>query len=100
LCRRPRLREKARSDRAETNTGHDGSDDTFALGHPEKPGPHHVEGIGVGFWPPLLTREAVKEEDARQNARRLATEVGILAGISGGKLYSTPEFSHNLFKFS
>lgn len=54
------------------------------------PGPHRVEGIGVGFWPPLLSREdfdearAIEEAAARAMARRLATEEGILAGTSTG----------------
>jgi len=53
-------------------------------------GPHRVEGIGVGFWPPMLSREdfdearAVDEDAARIMARRLATEEGILAGTSTG----------------
>jgi cysteine synthase len=54
------------------------------------PGPHHVEGIGVGFWPPMLTREdfdearAIDETAARSMARQLAAEEGILAGTSTG----------------
>jgi cysteine synthase len=53
-------------------------------------GSHHVEGIGVGFVPPLLERElltevrAIDEEAARQMARRLAREEGIFAGTSTG----------------
>jgi cysteine synthase A len=52
------------------------------------PGPHRVEGIGVGFWPPHLDRSlfdearAIDENDARAMARRLAREEGILAGTS------------------
>lgn len=55
-----------------------------------EPGTHHVEGIGVGFVPPLLERElvddvvAIDEEDARQMARRLAREEGVFAGTSSG----------------
>lgn len=51
-------------------------------------GPHGVEGIGVGFWPPHLDRSffdearAIEESDAREMARRLAQEEGILAGTS------------------
>ncbi len=54
------------------------------------PGPHRVEGIGVGFPPPLLTRDdydearAIPEASARAMARRLAREEGILAGTSTG----------------
>jgi len=53
-------------------------------------GPHHVEGVGIGFWPPMLTREdfdearSVEETAARTMARRLAAEEGILAGTSTG----------------
>jgi cysteine synthase len=54
------------------------------------PGPHRVEGIGIGFWPPLLSRDdfdearAIEESAARAMARRLATQEGILAGTSTG----------------
>lgn len=53
-------------------------------------GSHGVEGIGVGFVPPLLERGAydealaVDEQEARKMARRLAREEGIFAGISTG----------------
>jgi cysteine synthase len=53
-----------------------------------KTGPHHVEGIGVGFWPPHLDRgafdeaRAIDERESRDMARRLAREEGILAGTS------------------
>jgi cysteine synthase A len=42
------------------------------------PGTHHVEGVGVGFFPPLLEGDAydeargIDEDEARQMARRLA----------------------------
>lgn len=54
-------------------------------------GEHHIEGIGVGFIPPLLRGElydeviVVKEEDAKQMARRLAREEGIFSGTSTGE---------------
>ncbi len=54
------------------------------------PGTHHVEGIGVGFVPPLLDKDyydevrAIDETDARQMARRLAREEGIFSGTSTG----------------
>jgi cysteine synthase A len=54
------------------------------------PGAHHVEGIGVGFVPPLLTPaeydevRAIDEGEARATARRLAREEGIFAGTSSG----------------
>jgi cysteine synthase A len=53
-------------------------------------GTHRVEGIGIGFVPPLLDRglyheaRAIEEEQAREMARRLAAEEGLLAGISSG----------------
>jgi cysteine synthase A len=55
-----------------------------------EPGQHHVEGIGVGFVPPLLERDrfdearGVEEADGRAMARRLAAEEGLLAGTSSG----------------
>jgi cysteine synthase A len=55
-----------------------------------KGGPHRVEGIGVGFVPPHLTKDvydearAVSEAEARETARRLAREEGIFAGVSTG----------------
>jgi cysteine synthase A len=53
-------------------------------------GSHHVEGVGVGFRPPLLQPgdydeiRAVPEAAARAMARRLAREEGIFAGTSTG----------------
>lgn len=53
-------------------------------------GPHHVEGLGVGFVPPLLALGghdevwAVDEAEARAMARRLAREEGVFAGTSTG----------------
>lgn len=53
-------------------------------------GDHHVEGIGIGFAPPLLDvafydeARGIDEEEARQMARRLAREEGIFAGVSSG----------------
>jgi cysteine synthase len=55
-----------------------------------KPGGHKVEGIGIGFIPPLLDparyheTRAIEEADARTMARRMAAEEGLLAGISSG----------------
>lgn len=53
-------------------------------------GSHGVEGIGVGFIPPLLDREmvdevlAIEEAEARRMARLLAEQEGIFSGISTG----------------
>jgi len=53
-------------------------------------GSHHVEGIGIGFIPPLLDEElydearAIDEKEARLMARILAREEGIFAGTSSG----------------
>lgn len=53
-------------------------------------GDHHVEGIGVGFVPPLLDPDlydearGIEEEEGREMARRLAREEGVLAGTSSG----------------
>lgn len=54
------------------------------------PGPHKIAGIGANFVPDVLDREIYDEvidvstPDAIATARRLATEEGILAGISSG----------------
>ena len=53
-------------------------------------GSHKIEGIGIGFIPPLWHRDEVDEiqpvttEDAKAMARRLAREEGIFAGTSSG----------------
>lgn len=55
-----------------------------------KAGDHHVEGIGIGFLPPLLDAtlydeaRGIEEGGARDMARRLAREEGIFAGVSSG----------------
>jgi cysteine synthase A len=55
-----------------------------------KAGIHHVEGIGIGFIPPLLDKayydeaRGIDEREARQMARRLAREEGIFVGVSSG----------------
>lgn len=53
-------------------------------------GAHKIEGIGIGFVPPLWRREDVDEivtvptVEAKSMARRLAREEGIFAGTSSG----------------
>jgi cysteine synthase len=53
-------------------------------------GSHHIEGVGIGFRPPLLQEElfdharAIEESDARDMARRLAQKEGLFAGTSSG----------------
>ncbi len=55
-----------------------------------EPGPHKIQGIGAGFVPQVLRTELVDEvitvsnENAGDTARQLATQEGILAGISSG----------------
>lgn len=60
-----------------------------------KPGSHKIQGIGAGFVPPVLKLELIDEviqvddEDAITYGRRLASEEGILSGIStGAALYA------------
>ncbi len=54
------------------------------------PGPQKIEGVGIGYTPPLwepsLVDEIlpVKTEDAKEMARRLAREEALFAGTSSG----------------
>ena len=62
----------------------------FRNGDDIQPAPHKIQGIGAGFVPDVLDLSLVDEiqqvsnEDAIDYARRLASEEGILAGISCG----------------
>ena len=53
-------------------------------------GTHHVEGMGAGFIPPLLTKDtydqvrSIDEAEARAMARQMAKDEGIFAGVSSG----------------
>ena len=55
-----------------------------------KPGPHPIQGIGAGFIPGNLHTQSidgaiqVDPEDAKEWARRSASEEGMLVGISSG----------------
>ena len=55
-----------------------------------KGGPHRVEGIATGFFPPHLERgkydeaRAIDENEGRGMARRAARDEGIFAGTSSG----------------
>jgi cysteine synthase A len=53
-------------------------------------GSHQIEGIGLGYTPPLWNPDLVSEfmmvstDDAKAMARRLAREEGLFAGTSSG----------------
>ncbi|AEI62109.1 cysteine synthase A [Corallococcus macrosporus] len=59
-----------------------------------QPGPHPIQGLGAGFIPKNLHKEAldgaiqVAEEDAFEFTRRAAREEGIFMGISSGAALS------------
>jgi cysteine synthase A len=53
-------------------------------------GPHKIEGVGIGYipplWEPTLVDDilAVRTDDAKEMARRLAREEALFAGTSSG----------------
>ena len=78
----------------------------FRAGVPIKPAPHKIQGIGAGFVPDVLDLslvdliEQVSNDEAIAYARRLASEEGILSGISCGaavavavRLAKRPEYA-------
>jgi cysteine synthase A len=55
-----------------------------------EPGPHKIEGVGIGYepplWEPALVDEIVpvRSDDAKEMTRRLAREEAVFAGTSSG----------------
>ena len=55
-----------------------------------QPGPHRIEGVGIGYVPPLWEPTLVDDilsvgtDDAKAMARRLAREEALFAGTSSG----------------
>ncbi len=64
--------------------------DASAVLSGEPKGPHPIQGIGAGFIPKVLNTKVydrivrVKNEDAFATARKMATQEGLLVGISSG----------------
>jgi cysteine synthase A len=64
------------------------AESSVLLGGPA--GPHNIEGVGIGYTPPLWDKTLVDEilpvrtDDAKAMARRLAREESLFAGTSSG----------------
>ena len=64
--------------------------DTSAVISGESPGSHGLQGIGAGFVPDILDVDRIDEvvqvadEDAKSASRSLASDAGLLVGISAG----------------
>jgi cysteine synthase A len=64
------------------------AESSVLLGGPA--GPHKIEGVGIGYTPPLFEPALVDEilpvktDDAKEMARRLAREEALFAGTSSG----------------
>ena len=64
------------------------AESSVLLGH--APGPHKIEGVGIGYTPPLWDPSVVDEivavptDAAKRMARQLALEEGLFAGTSSG----------------
>lgn len=70
-----------------------------------QPGPHKIQGIGAGFVPDVLNTKVydeiirVSNADAYAVTRRLATEAGMLVGISSGAaMYGALQLAKKLGK--
>lgn len=56
----------------------------------DESGPHKIQGIGIGFYPPLLKREVMDEivtvtcREAKAACQKIAATEGALMGISSG----------------
>ena len=68
-----------------------------------EPGPHKIEGVGIGYIPPLWEPSvvddviAVKTDDAKAMARRLSREEALFAGTSsGGNVIAAMETARKL----
>lgn len=64
------------------------AESSVLLGGP--PGPHKIEGVGIGYTPPLWDPALVEQvlpvatEEAKEMARRLAREEALFSGTSSG----------------